>query len=493
MKKIALICWILCIAVLLSCAPPAVLATESTDPGQTEGFPAGQDDVPFGSLSTTSGCRTINGTIPLGGSDRMLETAQAAFVYECNTETVVYGYNPDLRLRPGSLLKMVTALIAVERCSMTEEVTVNTNAISHLPYGAINVKLKNGEVLSMSDVLHFMIMSSANDAAIVIAEHVAGSEAVFVELMNTRLKEMGCTNTTVLNCHGLDRDGQYTTARDMARFMKTAMENEKFRELIGTTKYKVPPTNKNEKEREIITENHLIYAAILPQFVDSRVIGGMPSYTSADTGASIAFAAEDDDGMSFVYVIMGTTRTFNEKSGNAKYYGNFEEALDLLAYSFDGYHIREVLYDGQALNQFPVSNGECDVVAQPNAGFTTLLPAKVHMKDLRFDYNPVGGGFYAPIESGAKIATVNVWYLSSCLTQAELYAMNPVRPADDSGVKIHGLVTNESGGAGLLAVLGGMLMVGVGVVGIYLGYNHFRRYLRRSRRRRRRASRRRSY
>ncbi len=488
MKKNALICWILCLAAVLNCVAPSVSATEGTDASVSPVV----EEVPFGSLSTTSGCRSINGRVPLGGSDRMLETAQAAFVYECNTDTVVYGYNPDLRLRPGSLLKLVTALIAVERCSLTEEVTVNTNAISRLPYGAINVKLKNGEVLSLNDVLHFMIMSSANDAALVIAEHVAGSEAVFVEIMNARIKEMGCADTTILNCHGLDRDGQYTTARDMARFMKVAMENETFRNLIMSETYTVPPTNKNESERDILTENHLIYAGILSQFTDGRVTGGMPSYTSAETGASIAFCAEDD-GMNFVYVILGANRTFNEQNGRAQYYGNFEEALDLLAYSFDGYHIKELLYDGQSLNQFPVSNGECDVVAQPNEGFTTLLPAKVHLKDLRFEYNPVGGGFSAPIEKGAKIATVNIWYLTSCLVQAELFAMNPVRPVDDSGLDIQRLDEKGSGASGVLIVLGGILLAGLGIVCAYMGYNHFRRYLRRSRRRRRRQSRRRSY
>lgn len=491
MKIFKLTCLLLCLVTVLNCAVPGVLATEPTDPSETETVSQSVQDVPFGSLSTTNGCRTINGRVPLGGSDRMLDTAQAAFVYERNTDTVIYGYNPDMKLYPGSLLKILTALIAIEESSLDEKVKVNTNSISRLPYGTITAKLKNGEIITMEDALHFMLLASANDAALMIAEHIAGSEAVFVELMNERVAKMGCTNTTILNCHGLDREGQYTTARDMAKIVMTAMENETFRHVFGCKEHEVPPTNKVDEERTINTSNHLIYAMVLPQFTDLRVTGGMPSYTSAESGASVAFTAEDD-GMSFIYVLMGATRTYNEDSGNAKYYGNFEEALDLLTYSFDGFHIKQLLFDGQALNQFPVSNGESEVVGQPKESFTTILPVTVHMKDLRFDYQPSGGGLSAPIEAGQQISTVNIWYRTSCLTQAVLYAMNPVKAADASGVDIQGAQRDDSGVTAVLSVLGTILLVMVVVVGGYLGYNHLRRYLRRSRIRRRRASRRRS-
>ncbi len=494
MKKIKLICLIVCLVTVLHCTVGGVFATETTDttePSLTETAPLTPQDVPFGSLSTTNGCRSINGRVPLGGSDRMLESAQAAFVYELNTETVIYGYNPDLKLFPGSMLKILTALIAIEECDLSEQVTVNTNSISRLPYGTITAKLKNGEIITLEDALHFMILTSANDAALMIAEHVAGSEAVFVELMNERVEKMGCTNTTILNCHGLDREGQFTTARDMAKIMMTAMENETFRTILACKEYVVPPTNKVDKERTINTSNHLIYAMVLPQFTDLRVTGGMPSYTSAESGASVVFAAEDE-GMSFIYVVIGATRTYYEKSGNAKYYGNFEEALALLDYSFDQFHIKQVLYDGQSLSQFPVSNGESEVVGQPKESFVTVLPVTVHMKDLRFDYSPTGGGLYAPIEEDSQIATVNVWYRTSCLTQAKLYAMNPVRATDNSGVEIQGAGRDDSGVTGILSVLGTILLIVIAVIGGYLGYNYLRRYLRRSRRRRRRASRRRS-
>ena len=250
------------------------------------------------------------------------------------------------------------------------------------------------------------------------------------------------------------------------------------------------PTNKVDEKRDVNTDNHLIYAMILPQFTDARVTGGMPSYTSAETGASIVFTAEDD-GMNMIYVVMGATRTF-KKNGNADYYGNFEEAHSLLDYSFDGYHIKEILYDGQALNQFPVSNGLDAVVGQPKESFVAVLPVTAHMKDLRFEYTATGGGMYAPIQPGQQIATVKIWYITSCLTEANIYAMNSVRESNNSGVDIQGILRDDSGVPGILSFLGIVLLIGVLLVGGYLGYNWLRRYMRRYRRRRRRASRRRS-
>lgn len=485
MKKFAFLSLLLALVLLLQGVALPAAATSSTDPIPTGTEPA----APVGDITVITGCKTIDGMIPLGGNDRMLETAQSAFIYERNTDTVLYSYNPDLRLAPGSLIKVLTALIAIERCSLDEEVTVNTNSISRLPVGSMTAKLKNGEIITLRDALHLLILQSANDAALVIAEHVAGSEAAFVKLMNERVKEMGCTNTMLINCHGLDNGAQYTTARDMIRIVDTAIRNTTFKELFGTVSYTMPATNRVDKERSVVSGNHLIWERDLPQFNDSRVTGGMPSYTSESTGASVVFTA-DQKGMETIMIIMGGKRTF-WKSGVPDYYGNFEEALDLLEYTYSGYHIKQIFYDGQALNQFPVANGECAVVAKPVESFEAILPVKAHMKDLTFQYN-VMGGLNAPISAGQKIASVQLWYRSSCITEIDLYSMNPVRASDNTGVDIQGFGRYDSGGALILRILGIIAMVVLIAVGGYLGYNHLRRFFTRNRRRRRRASRRRS-
>lgn len=485
MKKIACLFLLLCL--MLQCiAFPAAAAetTEATESAQNSAQTA------FGSTPITSGCRTINGMSPLGGSEKMLETAQSAFVFEANTETVIYGYNPDLRLYPGSLIKILTALVALERGNLDDELTVTMREIPNLPAGALVADLKNGEIITLRDALYLLILESANDAALVIAEYIAGSENSFVMLMNERLKQLGCNNTNVTTCTGMSDPLQYTTARDLAKIMMAAREHEFFVEAFGAKTYEIAPTNKNEETRKVESGNHLRYELVLPQYNDVRVTGGIPSYIS-DAGASIAFTAEDD-GMLLICVLMGCTRTNYPNSWRVQYYGNFDEALDILDFAFSGYHIKELLYEGQALNQFSVANGECAVVGQPDEGVTTVMPKGVNMKHLTFRYSAAGGGMYAPIESGQMIATVQVWYVNSCITEAKLYAMNPVSPIDDTGVKIRGAGRDDSNMSGILGFLGTIFLVVLVPVAAYLIYNNVRRYLAHNKRRRRRASRRRS-
>lgn len=500
MKKFA--CLFLLICLLMQCLALPGAATGAT--GETLPTDETQADntTAFGTTSILNGCRTINGMSPLGGSEKMLQTAQAAFIYETTTETVIYSYNPDLRLYPGSLLKILTAMIAIENCEMDEELTVSMREIPKLPAGALNAGLKNGEVITMRDALYLLLLATANDAALVIAEHIAGGQAPFVELMNERLAELGCKNTYATTCTGLDDPAQYTTARDMSKIILAASEYEVFREIFGAKTYTIPPTNKNESERKVESGNYLVYELVLPQFHDSRATGGITSYTSDVAGASIAFTAVEkpnfdneenhDFGMNLICVSIGGTRTNVPNSWKVQYYGNFEEALDLIDFAFSGFQIKELVYAGQALNQFPVSNGENAVVAQPNESFETVMPVGVNMKHLTFRYHAVGGGMQAPIAAGQHISNVEIWYVNSCITEAKLYAMNPVRANGETGVSIYGSGRDDSNMGGLLKVLGIICLVIIGAVGVYLIYNNVRRYLAMNKRRRRRASRRRS-
>lgn len=476
MKKKRIFTLLLCICLFLQMLPTFAAAEEDA-----------QEQVPVGNVTVDNGCRTMEAMSPLGGNQRRLETAQAAFIYEKSTDTVIYSYNPDLKLYPGSLSKILTALIGIEQVDLSEKITVSTREISKLPVGSITAKLKEGEVVTMEDVVHALILTSANDAALIIAEHIAGNEATFVEMMNQRARKIGCTNTQFTNCHGLDDINQHTTARDMARITVEAMKNETFAKIFGTMTYEIPPTNRSEKVRKLESGNHLMYDMVITKYNDRRVTGGMPSYSSALAGASIAFTAEDK-GMDLVFVVMGAQRTFND-SGNADYYGNFDEAQELLLYTFGGYKINQLLYPGMALHQFKVNDGECSVVGTTDVSMNAVLPADAHMKNLIMKYSVVDGGITAPIDKGDKIASVQLWYGASCIAEVDLFAMSEVRDEDDTGVEIYGPSRDDSNIWGLLGVV---LLIMVGVFGAYLAYNAYRRAVARAHRRKRRSSRRRS-
>ena len=497
MRKNRLLILLMSLLLCFQCLTPVAFADETEAPSEEETVEEeaaevtdfAVEDVGPNDTAVTNGCRTLEGIYPLGGSDRMLETAQAAFVYEINTQTVIYSYNPDLRLYPGALVKMLTAMIALEYCDMDDPVTVKSYEFATLPPGALNAKLKEGEKMTMGDLIHLMMLETANDAALAIATHVAGGQTQFVELMNRKLQELGCVNTHVVDCHGLSTADQYTTARDMARLVEACMANEDFYEVFQAKSYTVPETNKSEK-RDIRSVNYLTEQTIVPKFNYKGVVGGLPSYTGS-TGASIACTAKKGS-MDLIFVVLGATRKINPDSGVATYYGNFEEVLDLLEYTFNGFRIYRMLYSGQALKQLQVANGEQDVVVCPDISIDTVLPIGTKQINLIEKYTLRSGGITAPVAAGEQVASVQLWYGSSCLADVELYAMCDIREIGNTGLSIADASRDDSNLGDFLAFVGVLCLIIVAALAGYLAYNSFRRSMVRARRRRRRASRRRS-
>lgn len=497
MKKYRIFCLFLCLVMLLQLAVTPVRADE---PDEDQGSQVAAPQVPSTSVSVTNGCRTVDGQMPLGGTGQLFKTAQSAFIFETTTQTVVYAYCPDIRLAPGSLSKIMTAMIAIEEGDLDDVVTVSTHEISLLPSGAITLPFRSGERVTVRDLLHALILQSDNDAALLIAEYIDGSEAAFVERMNQRALELGCTNTYFTNCHGLDDPQQYTTARDMTRITWAAIQDPEFAKLFGATSYTIQSIKEQEDADEVPKEkrrsalasgNYLIYDLFLPQFNDSRVTGGMPSFVSPASGASISFSAASG-GMEYVFVLMGCNRTMKDNGWQVEYYGNFNEALDALEYTFGGYTINRLHYEGQTLRQFSVPNGTNDAVAVAGVAMDTVLPKEARMANLNLQYSVKDGGLSAPIRQGERIGNVQFWYESCCVAETELFAMSEVRSTSNSGLDIYSAGRDDSDIIAVLKFMGIVLLVVLVLAGGYLGYNYVRRQMARARRRRRRASRRRS-
>ena len=144
MKKVKFLSLILSVVLLTqSILVPAAAEAETmqTEPAETEQLLTAQtEELPFGTVCIQKGCRTINGMAPLAGSEKKLETAQSVFLFETNSNTVVYAYNPDLKLHPGTLAKIVMALIVVENCGMDDLVTVTEGIQSYVPAGVNKVQ-----------------------------------------------------------------------------------------------------------------------------------------------------------------------------------------------------------------------------------------------------------------------------------------------------------------------------------------------------------------
>ena len=487
MKKISALSLLLCAALLIQLLGVPVFATgtETSPPTETMASepentqPVVIPEVAYGKATISNGCRSLDAQVPLGDDEKILPTAQAAFVYERNTGTVLYSHNEDYTLSPGGLTKILTAIIAIEQTQLDEQVTISTANYTAIA-GTLNSNLKHGEVMSMEDLLHCLIMRMANDAAVSIAEYIAGTEAKFVDMMNAMVNEIGCTDTKIVNCHGLEATGQQTTARDMAKILQYAMKNAIFREIFACQSYVVQATNRSE-ERKLISLNYLMEPTAYTKFNYDGVTGGLATY-AANSGASIVCSAEKD-GMSMILVLLGAKRTYTGTKVNQ--YGNYEEMWTLLDYSLNNFKLCRLLHNGQSMKQFSVANGENQVVGMTTTDMDAVLPVKVNLEDLTLKYEVANGGLTAPVEKEEMVSTLQIWYRSSCVAETELYAMSAVRDVENTDLDIQNAASrDDSNLTGVLSFVGVLFLIVLVLALAYLIFVNVRRSIARKRRRR---------
>ena len=249
-------------------------------------------------------------------------SSTAAIVMETSTNTVLYSKNADQALYPASAVKVMTCLLALENSSLDDQVTMTATGVSGVTDGGANISAQLDEVFTMEQCLYAIMVASANDIALQVAEHISGSVDAFVQAMNTRAQELGCTDTVFTNPTGLPDENQHTTARDMALIMETAMENDTFRTIAATTSYTIPATNVSGGDR-VLTNNFTMINNTSDGYYDA-CIGGKEGYTEASGSTLVCEASKNN--MKLVCVVL------HGASGATD-----NEAITLLNYGFDNF------------------------------------------------------------------------------------------------------------------------------------------------------------
>lgn len=471
MKKIRIMCLMLCVLVLICNLNLKVLAAD---------------------VSVTSGSHSVDAAVPLSENKQLLPTSKAAILYEMNSQTMVYAWNPDDKIYPSSMVKLMTALVALENGDLSDTVTVTKSAMSNFVPGSVCLKprLEAGETLTLESLMYAMMVASANDASLMIAEHIAGSQDAFIQLMNEKAAQLGCNATNYSNVHGLHDEMTYTTARDLCRLLEAALENEQFKAMFTAKEYTIPATNISE-ERVIASSNHMMTKAETSRYFDERVTGGKTGATDA-AGRCLAVTAQAN-GMELLGIVMGAVPTYAEDGLILSRYGSFEEMELLLDHGCNGFAYRQIFYENQVLAQYSVSGGENDVVTMPVSEFSTVLPVEFDETLLSWTYGETGN-ITAPVSKGQRISDVQVWYGNICLAQTLQVAMTdvavyqqPVNPGNADG----GMENGDASDA--FIIIGIILGVLVFLALILLGVRAVLAARLRARRRRRRAERRRKY
>jgi D-alanyl-D-alanine carboxypeptidase len=197
-------------------------------------------------------------------------TGKAAVVYDLDRQETLYSVNPNLGLPIASTTKLMTALLVLERGHLSDTTIVSYTAAT---IGQSSMYLNAGEVVTLRDLLYGLLLPSGNDAAIALAEAVSGSEAAFVAAMNARCRQLGCTNTHFTNPHGLDGDGNYSSAHDLLLVLLADLHYGTFRGITGTKAYSIPPTARN-RAHSLVNVNEALWWY-------PGVVAGKPGNTTA--------------------------------------------------------------------------------------------------------------------------------------------------------------------------------------------------------------------
>jgi len=219
-------------------------------------------------------------------------SSQAAVVMDASTGEILYAKNSDYLLLPASTAKLMTAIIVIEKATLSEIVTISQKAAQAHPFKA---GFKKGDKVTIEALLFAALLKSANDAAVALAEAVAGSEGNFVSFMNEKAALIGAANTRFINATGLPGSGQYITALDLSKIMKYAMSYSKLKEILATPSAEVS----TEKGKAIFLKNtdKLLWS-------DEQIIGGKTGYTNSAKHCFV-FAAERD-GKTIIISLLGS-------------------------------------------------------------------------------------------------------------------------------------------------------------------------------------------
>lgn len=258
-------------------------------------------------------------------------SADSAILMDASTGLVLYEKKIHKKHYPASITKIMTSLLCLENASLGETVTFTDAQVMHLEYGASNMETRVGEKLTMEQCLYGIMLQSANEVCLGVADHIAGSTSAFADMMNQRAKELGCKNTHFTNPNGLHNAKHYTTAYDMALISRAAFQNSTFRKVTASKTAHIPATNKS-KARNLLNHHQMLNGYTYPQYEYPDCIGGKTGYTSAAMSTLVTYA--ERDGMDLICVVM--------KAGSPKSNRTFNEYTDttaLLDFGFDNYRV----------------------------------------------------------------------------------------------------------------------------------------------------------
>ena len=344
--------------------------------------------------------------------DPPLHSAKAVVLADMDSGRLLFEMNKDEQRSPASLTKIMTVLLAVEalergEVSLDEMVTAQADCLAGLNTDSSTSGIQPGEIISYQDLLYCAMVHSANEACNILAHRVSGSVPAFVELMNRRAAELGCTSTHFSDPNGLSNENHYTTAYEMYLITREALEHPLFAEICNTRGYDMAATNLSQA-RSFANSNALITAdsEYGSSYVYPAAAGVKTGFTQL-AGYCLVSTAEKD-GVRLLAVVMGCDGWLN---AGIDEYENFTDSIRLYNWAFENFSYRQAVSSLSTVTRVEVENAvETDAYAslRPQNDVTLLLPKDLNLGSIELSPTIYTEKLVAPIEAGTVLGRAEI-------------------------------------------------------------------------------------
>ena len=352
--------------------------------------------------------------------------AKAALLVDANTGNIVYAKNEHEELYPASLTKIMTALLVLEavdsgKLSLDQQLTAS-DTITQLDSDGSSAGIQVGEIMTVEQLLYCMLVVSANEACVILAEAVSGDVDTFVDAMNAKAQALGCENTHFVNPTGLHDSQHYTSAWDLYLITKEAMRHEDFMRICDTGDITLPATNLSEA-RSLHSTNYLISVWRSRGYYNTDAHGIKTGSTDAAGHCLVSSASKGS--LSFISVMLGCEQLHLE--GNEIRTMSFYETNRLFNWAFENFAYQTVLTSDEILKEVAVSLSKIDhVTVHPAEDVEVLLPKGLAAEDLERTITLKSDPVEAPISAGDVLGTVTLSYDGTDYATVDLLALNDV-------------------------------------------------------------------
>ncbi|MGH4125891.1 MAG: serine hydrolase [Clostridium sp.] len=266
-------------------------------------------------------------------------SADSVVLMDATTGTILYEKNKNSAYPPASTTKIMTILLVLEKCNLSDVVTVSKNA--EMTDGS-KIYLFEGEKITVKELLYGLILASANDCAVALAEHVSGTTEKFAVLMNEKANSLGCKNTNFVNPNGLYDVKHKTSAYALALIMQELTKHEEYKKIATTPSYTMASTNKSVEKRPLWNGNRLIHKG--DQYYYENCEGGKTGYTIQSKHSYIATASRNGQKL-IVALVHDSKKTF------------FGDSISLLNYGFDNFELFKYFNADHEVSKLTLDDG----------------------------------------------------------------------------------------------------------------------------------------